>query len=388
MITPPELARDMERNAAWLALEDCALEPTPVATWAFAGTANEVLPEHRRPTLLFMEGSDGGLLGAFPLLFEHRRWRPLGRLATSLWGDMDFLGVPLVHSDHAIDVLQDLFAMVRVSGIAAVEFRHLPADGPFLAVLRQALARHGLRPVVMDRWRRAVLDATRDPQAWWREDMSARHRGEWRRRKRRLAERGALTFERLERTADVMPWLEEFMALEAAGWKGEAGTALACQPHTRAFVRRALPAFHARGALAFFRLRLDGRTIASTFGFIQRDMAWMVKIAFDERLRRFSPGGLLVIELSEAFMADPRIRLVDSCAVADHPLVSHVWRQRREMVDVLAPLPHTGKTRFTLIAAVERAFRQTRARAVRVVEELRKRRKREKRQAGKGAQAT
>ncbi len=388
MNMPPEVTQDMKRHAAWLALEERALEPSPVATWAFAGTASEALPERRRPTLIFTEGKDGGLTGAFPLLFERWRWRPFGRVATSMWGDMDFLGVPLLHAGHAHEAIEDLFTLLRLSGVSALEFRHVPADGAFFAALKEVLAKEGLEPVVLHRWWRAVLDATRKAEDWWREDISSRHRSEWRRRKRRLAERGELVFERLEKTADVMPWLEEFMELEKSGWKGKTGTALACQPHTREFALRAVPAFHARGRLEFFRLRLDGRTIASTFGFVQRGVAWMVKIAFDESLHRFSPGGLLVIELTEAFMADPHVHLVDSCAAPDHPLVSHVWREKREMLDVLAPLPHTGRARFAIIGRLERGYRRARARAAQLADKLRQRRKRLQRRRQQAAPGT
>ena len=376
----PEITQDMQRNAHWLALEEHALQPTPVATWAFAGTASEVHSGHRRPTLFFTEGRDGTLTGAFPLLLERGRWRPFGRLATSKWNSLVFLGVPLVHADHAREAFEGLFDMLRVSGISALEFCEIPADGAFLAALRAALARHGLAPLVLKRWQRAIIDATRKPEDWWQEDISSRHRNEWRRRKRRLAERGELVFERLGKTADVMPWLEEFLELEKSGWKGKAGTALACQPDTREFTLRAAPTFHARGKLEFFRLRLDGRTIASTFGFVQHGVAWMFKIAFDERLHRFSPGGLLVIELTEAFMADPHIHLVDSCTEPGHPLVSHIWRERLEMVDVLVPLPHTGKARFAIIGGLERGYRQARAKASQLADELRQRRKRRQRQ--------
>ena len=353
----------VERDRAWQKLEQAALEPAITATRAFAGVACEVLPPHRRPHLHFVKTADGALAGVFPLRHDRLRWWPLGRIATTHWGDMPFLGVPLVHAEHASAAFAGLFESARDAGIGALEFRHIPARGAFLARLGEELARRGLRPVILARWQRAVIDATRKPEDWWRQDVSKRRRKEWMRQRRRLEEQGKLTFERLEKAEDCRPWLEDLLILEKRGWKGRNGTALASAPDTLHFVRRMVPAFHRQGNLEFFRLRLDGRTIATGFGLSRHHVAWLLKIAYDERLSRHSPGVQLILELTRALLNDPDVRFIDSCAAPDHPMIDRIWRQRREMVDVLVPLPHTGRTRFAMLGGMERACRHLRRKA-------------------------
>ena len=53
-----------------------------------------------------------------------------------------------------------------------------------------------------------------------------------------------------------------------------------------------------------------------------------IKTAFDERFARFSPGVLLQRE-NLAILERPDIAWTDSCAAADHPMIDHIWRERR-----------------------------------------------------------
>ena len=56
--------------------------------------------------------------------------------------------------------------------------------------------------------------------------------------------------------------------------------------------------------------------------------AFAFKIAYDEEFARFSPGVLLQRE-NLALLDQPGIAWCDSCASADHPMIDHIWRERR-----------------------------------------------------------
>jgi hypothetical protein len=56
--------------------------------------------------------------------------------------------------------------------------------------------------------------------------------------------------------------------------------------------------------------------------------AYSWKIAYDETFARFSPGVQLMLEAGRALLADRVVTRIDSCAVADHPMVDHVWKDR------------------------------------------------------------
>ena len=60
---------------------------------------------------------------------------------------------------------------------------------------------------------------------------------ELRRLRRRLADHGALTYRRRGRADEIAVAMEDFLALEAQGWKGRRKTALANNEATAAFAR-------------------------------------------------------------------------------------------------------------------------------------------------------
>ena len=65
------------------------------------------------------------------------------------------------------------------------------------------------------------------------------------------------------------------------------------------------------------------------------DRVWSWKMAYDESMARFSPGLQAMTEVTAALLADETIHFVDSCAVPDHPLMDHLWRDRLAMADVM-----------------------------------------------------
>jgi CelD/BcsL family acetyltransferase involved in cellulose biosynthesis len=126
---------------------------------------------------------------------------------------------------------------------------------------------------------------------------SAHFRQNLRRRFRRLSELGAVSVRRVERPAEVNAALADFFALEASGWKGARGSAIALD--------RALVRFYAgiardaakRGGLAMRALELDGRPIAIHLGLVHRGAYLLPKTAYDEALAQVSPGQLLQREV-------------------------------------------------------------------------------------------
>ena len=80
---------------------------------------------------------------------------------------------------------------------------------------------------------------------------------------------------------------------------------------------------------------LDGRAIAAIVTLRSGDAAWCWKIAYDEAFARYSPGVQLLLDVTEALLADPRIARADSCATPDHPMIDHIWRERLSLSDRL-----------------------------------------------------
>src|SRR5690606_10341077 len=108
------------------------------------------------------------------------------------------------------------------------------------------------------------------------------------RSKRRLAELGTLAFERVSDRPGVARRLEQFLALEHAGWKGRNGTSFLSLPGHAEFARAAY-----RNAIVD-SLLLDGEPIAISINIAAGRTAFTPKCAYDERYRRHAPG--LVLE--------------------------------------------------------------------------------------------
>ncbi|MFM5906216.1 MAG: GNAT family N-acetyltransferase, partial [Novosphingobium sp.] len=158
--------------------------------------------------------------------------------------------------------------------------------------------------------------------------MSGKKRKELRRQYNRLAEMGALTFARSDDAQGLDGWIDDFLRLEMAGWKGQAGSALACSPQTETLFRDSLIGAAQHGRLERITLALDGAPIAMLVNFLTAPGAFSFKTAFDESYSRFSPGVLLQRE-NLALLERDDIAWCDSCAAADHPMIDHIWRERR-----------------------------------------------------------
>jgi CelD/BcsL family acetyltransferase involved in cellulose biosynthesis len=239
---------------------------------------------------------------------------------------------------------------------ARAMFLHLPqmpAEGPVFAALARVLARSGRMHYLAAQEARAMLTGESSAAAYLEASMSAKKRKELRRQHNRLAEEGALTFERVEGSAGVAEWTAEFLALEAAGWKGEQGSALASAPDTAALFTDALAGAAAAGRLERLALRLDGRAIAMLANLITAPGAYSYKTAFDEAYARFSPGMLLQLE-NLALLEREGIRWADSCAVEGHPMIERLWRDVRPMASLnIAIGGPLRRTAFRLLKAYE-----------------------------------
>lgn len=228
---------------------------------------------------------------------------------------------------------------------AAALVRHLATQAPGtllrLRFLREGLASEALAEAVaslslphapISRFARAGLAADSAP-------VAGRRLRDLRRDARRLSEHGTIAFETLT-GAGVEAGREAFLALEASGWKGRAGTALAEAPDRLAFAREALSARAAAPAIAIDLMRLDGRPIAASIHLLAGEAGGTFKCAFDEAYARGSPGVQLDAYTARA-LADGSLpaRSLDSCAAPGHP-VEGLWPERlgfRDEAILLAP---------------------------------------------------
>jgi len=320
--TPAEIAR-------WDALAQWASEPNPFHESWYLLPALRAFDPKGEVTLLCLE-SGGQLAGLLPVRRAVRYYgHPVPHLSNWLHGNA-FVGAPLVAQGFERAFWRELLSWCD-AGPGAALFLHLaqvPAEGRLHDALKQVLAEQGRQGTTALREERALLRSDLAPEAYLEESLSGKKRKELRRQHRRLAEEGELTVERTEGADKLAEWTDEFLALEEAGWKGEQGSALGCNPYTASLFRSALEGAAARGRLERLAIRLNGRPLAMLATFLAPPGAFSFKTAFDEDFARFSPGVLLQRENLE-LLARPGIEWTDSCAAMDHPMIDHFWRERR-----------------------------------------------------------
>ena len=308
-----------------------------------AEPAAQSLGAGRKLELVFVYRADPGaphrpaqLVGFFP--FERlSRYRGMPISALVSFKHLHcFLCTPLVRRERAAETFAAMLDwLLGESGATLVELRSMAADGPVHQLLVQELHARRLPFWLRDWSTRALFRPSHDAEHYLRGAISGLALKEVRRKEKRLRDQGRLAWRELTPGEDPRPWLGEFLRLEASGWKGREGSALACRDAEREFFLSAAMAAHARGRLMLLGLFLDDRPLALKCNFLAGDGGFAFKIAFDERYHAFSPGFLLEIENVRRLHGRPDVRWMDSCADAQHTMINRLWPGRRTMATVL-----------------------------------------------------
>ncbi len=214
----------------------------------------------------------------------------------------------------------------------------LAADSPATVALIEHLHRAGRPHDVTRSYDRAILRGGTASADHLAEHIRSKVLKEHRRLRARLADRGALVFDRLASGKDPAAWIDDLFRLELTGWKGRDGVAAAADPATDTAFRALLTAAHTCGRLDFHRMTVGGETIAMLANIEgPGDTAVQIKIAYDEAWASFSPGVLIEMAYLEYALDRRRLALVDSCARAGHPMIDRIWPERREIVSLAIP---------------------------------------------------
>jgi hypothetical protein len=273
------------------------------------------------------------------------------------------LGTPLIDRDDPGGVIEDFFDMLSRSHLKLPKVLVLPEirlDGAVASMLKGVADARGLPLVMTGRVERSFLESKLDGDTYLKASLSSNRYREFRRLKRKLAEQGELVHSVARGPDDIRPAVEGFLALEAAGWKGRKRTAMAIDRYRAAFAREAVNGLAEQDLCRIHSLTLDGKLIASLIVFVEAGVAYTWKTAYDENFSAFSPGVLLMIEVTKQHLDDPNIDLTDSCAVPDHPMMSRLWSERKPIGTLVIGMT-PGADRATRQAASQlHLYRETR----------------------------
>ncbi len=251
-------------------------------------------PRHRLRVLLARD-AQGRLCAALPLV-ERRRFLcgvPVRELTAA--ANAHSCRFDLIASDAASAARAFLSHLEADDGWDVLRLTDVPEGGSAWRLL-EAAQESGLPTGTWESLRSPYLPLHASADAF-EQTLSSKFRANCRRRRKRLEEKGRVTFEAVTGGELVDAHLEEGLALEAAGWKGRRGTAIAQSADTRGFYRELAHVAKHEGWLSLFFLRLDGRPVAFHYGLRHGGRYLLLKPAYDEALSECSPGQLLMLEV-------------------------------------------------------------------------------------------
>jgi CelD/BcsL family acetyltransferase involved in cellulose biosynthesis len=275
-----------------------------------------------------------------------------------------YLATPVVDRD-CLDAVLDAFftAIVHDAGLPnIVALNAIQADGLTFAALARVVAAQGSALTEFSRRRRPVLASDLDAKTYFEQSMSGSSRKKLRQHRRRLGEKGAIESVMVTEAGAVARAFEDFLTLEASGWKGKNGTALSSQPADAQFARAMVSALAAQGEAAIHSLTLDGRPVSMQVVLRAGRSAYTWKTAYDEALHDFSPGTLLFEDYSARLLADENIDSVDSCSFDDTGYMA-AWRERKEVAEVWFDARRGGSVAFEALSRFNHIYLALRARA-------------------------
>jgi CelD/BcsL family acetyltransferase involved in cellulose biosynthesis len=316
----------------WRDLAACALEPNVFFEPDFVLAARDGLGG-RGVGLLIVEDGDRWI-ACLPV---HRGWRwrrlPVPVLAT--WRHMySFLGTPLVAADRAEPALRLLVDHGRSAGTGILALEKMGADGLVWSTLEAEVDSRPGGSVCFERIERAAL--VRRPEPTYLTEMRPHRRRELNRQERGLERELSGSLLLRERSEGPGAY-DDFLQLEAAGWKGRNGTAFACDPGHAAFFRTLCAAYARVGRLQLLDLSVDGRTVAMKCNLVAGDVVFCFKIAYDEQYAAYSPGLLLERRTIDVFHARAEVVAMDSCADPHNTMINRLWPDRRSTATMLLP---------------------------------------------------
>lgn len=248
------------------------------------------------------------------------------------------LGTPLVRSGTmGAESLRCLVQWLAADGdgACALELERFPAGGAFHASLVAALNEEQVAALTTQSYTRAVLRRGADAESYIGSALSRSTRRTLERKEARLRSQGALAYRALAPQDDLEAWIDDFLRLEARGWKGQARSAMACSDVNRRFARTVMTEAFRRGRLMMNGIDFDGRPIARLWCFLAGEGSYGFKTAYDEEFKSYMPGFMAELHNIREFHRRPDLQWMDSYTDAGNTVMDRLWKHRLVVQSVL-----------------------------------------------------
>ncbi|HUS65691.1 MAG TPA: GNAT family N-acetyltransferase [Kofleriaceae bacterium] len=298
------LAPEWERLRSEIAAAGGTAGPFLAPSW-FAVYAASMASSRTDFTLLVAHRA-GTIVGILPLLAERRRIAGVpARVLRSLSDDHSQRFDALVADDETARALY-----AHLTGECAwdvLELRDAPCESPTgVDRIVTAAEADGCASARWDAMVSPYLPLPPTVEALDR-GLSSKFRSNLRRRAKKLAaEVGAIALERVPNDAGraaLIRALDDGFRLEAAGWKGDAGTAIACDRPLSSRYRALALAFAAEGKLALYFLTVGGERKAFHYAIIEGGVYYLFKPGYDPALASYGLGHLLIDAVARDLIA-------------------------------------------------------------------------------------
>lgn len=317
-------------------LNGSAAEPNPFFAPLFAEHFMDLeTPTRDEGYLAVFHGSADETANIVGILPVQQDMRFPFDVTSALTSHFSASAVPVVHENHLEPAMECLAEWIAQKDryMGAVYFNEFVLDGPSWPPFRNKLEQIGLHYVLLDQIARPCLDAGSAPSIdAYLQRLSGKKRQSLRRKLRKLEGLGTVNHT-VHVGADVGKAMDEFLVLEASGWKGRAGTAMKLNAETQSLARDVL-SNERFGLTRIEALRLDGRPVAMSIYVGTEKAAFLFKPTYDETYANLSPGQLLYLKTTETLFETRWTSKIDS-AVPENDQLRAIWCDRIGVADVL-----------------------------------------------------
>jgi len=327
---------------AWEEIDAFARSPMQSAIWAKACAAAFASVGHLR----FITVEQNGQPAAFAPLVKRRRLPRLELLGLrELCEPAEFLYANASALEHLARALANQSLPLYIE--------RAPQDSPTVAALQKAYRRRGL--VVISPAQGYPTITLNDEWATPEQKLNAGRRSDFRRAVRHAEKMGAVGYEiHSPSPAECAPLLEKAFAVEAASWKGREGSALACDRLRAPFYGCYAAHAAASGILRLCFMSIDGRAAAMQYAIECGGRFWLLKIGYDERFARCSPG-LLLMHHTIGDAARRGLRSYEFLGGVE--AWTQVWTQETRPMVSLRAYPFNPLAMMTLVSDAARSVR-------------------------------
>lgn len=250
--------------------------------------------ERGRPLSIIVTREGERLRGVLPFVKQKRFFGGIpARTLRSLSGihscRFDLTCAPKSHARVAAATWQTL---KRNASWDVIEALNVPLDGTFPSIMRAAQEDGfltGTWPTLLTPI--LPLPAKSDDPFAESPTKHKQFRARLKNYEKKLESYGELSLEVNRRFSKEQ--LDLFIELEASGWKGKIGGAIARNSRAVQFYHQALKEAAQRGHLCVHTLRVGASVVAMELGLVMNNRYYSPKVTYDERFSNCSPGHLL-----------------------------------------------------------------------------------------------